>query len=265
MNIESWIRIIILIVALIFFGFALFFALEDNFKAVTAFLAMGMLCFVLVLLSKFKRFKGFGFEAELWEAKQEEAAHLVSTLRSLAIIVSEQLLTLSARSGRWNSATPRNELHALRERLDDILKKIDVSKDQRDLIAANFFRYTAIDMVSPVIENINEFIRKKRRQMEDELKNPPQPLDSEGLADLSAKVSQVNLALFDWNEYHRIADQPEIVEHIITNIRDIDFLSDEEKVELLSKIKDELEDLKEWIVNKNLRRRDFWFSSDPMK
>jgi hypothetical protein len=32
-------------------------------------------------LAKFKRFKGFGFEAEMWEEKQEEAAALVESLK----------------------------------------------------------------------------------------------------------------------------------------------------------------------------------------
>ena len=36
---------------------------------------------VLLLLAKFKRFKGFGFEAEMWEEKQEEAAALVKSLK----------------------------------------------------------------------------------------------------------------------------------------------------------------------------------------
>jgi hypothetical protein len=36
---------------------------------------------VLLLLAKFKRFKGFGFEAEMWEEKQEEAAVLVEDLK----------------------------------------------------------------------------------------------------------------------------------------------------------------------------------------
>jgi len=37
-------------------------------------LSFGFLFAVLLLLAKFKHIKGFGFEAEMWEQTQEEAA-----------------------------------------------------------------------------------------------------------------------------------------------------------------------------------------------
>lgn len=51
--------------------------LDRGAPSIIAVLGTGFLLVVLLLLAKFKRFKGFGFEAEMWEEKQEEAAVLV--------------------------------------------------------------------------------------------------------------------------------------------------------------------------------------------
>src|ERR1700720_4473031 len=55
--------------------------LDRSAPTITAVLGTGFLLVVLLLLAKFKRFKGFGFEAEMWEEKQEEAAVLVDELK----------------------------------------------------------------------------------------------------------------------------------------------------------------------------------------
>jgi hypothetical protein len=55
--------------------------LDRGAPTITAVLGTGFLFVVLLLLAKFKRFKGFGFEAEMWEEKQEEAAVLVEDLK----------------------------------------------------------------------------------------------------------------------------------------------------------------------------------------
>jgi len=47
-----------------------------------------------LLLSKFKRFKGFGFEAETWGEKQIEAAALIDRLKSASQFISMQIASL---------------------------------------------------------------------------------------------------------------------------------------------------------------------------
>ena len=74
-----------------------FLALTDRSGSATAAWSFGFLLFILLLLSKFKRFKGFGFEAELWEQKQAEAAALVDQLKSLSKLIGEQTATVVAR------------------------------------------------------------------------------------------------------------------------------------------------------------------------
>jgi hypothetical protein len=43
-------------------------------------------------LARFKRFKGLGFEAELWEDKQKEAADLIDRLKNVVAIYSREVV-----------------------------------------------------------------------------------------------------------------------------------------------------------------------------
>lgn len=243
MNIEILIRTLILFIALSFFGISVYFTFMDNFKAMVAFLTMGMLCLILVLLSRFKRFKGFGFEAELWESKQEEAEQIIVLLRSLAITVSRQILTLSSRAGRIHSATPRDELFALRDNIDQILVKANVPASERENVASEFYRYTAIDMIHNIFDKITKNIGDKK-------------IDS---SQSPAKIkSDIKTAI-------QIANDPKVIDFIYNIIENYTFLNDIEKNALKCEISDELEDLREWITKRSLRRRADWFSKDPMK
>jgi hypothetical protein len=66
-------------VVLLFTG--VYLAILDNALNAATVLGFGFLFVVLLLLAKFKHIKGFGFEAEMWEEKQEEAAALVASLK----------------------------------------------------------------------------------------------------------------------------------------------------------------------------------------
>ena len=70
--------------ALALLSVGIYLAATDRAAAATPVLGVAFLFVVLLLLSKFKRFKGFGFEAEMWEEKQEEAAELVDRLEELS-------------------------------------------------------------------------------------------------------------------------------------------------------------------------------------
>ncbi|MBE1284224.1 MAG: hypothetical protein GJ676_13010 [Rhodobacteraceae bacterium] len=74
---------------------------------VTASFVIGLLCFVFANLSKFKRFKGLGFEAELWEDKQKEAEELIGKLNGIVSLYSSEVLSTKFKSGRWSDNESR--------------------------------------------------------------------------------------------------------------------------------------------------------------
>jgi len=69
---------------------------RDNPASAGVLLGFGFLFVVLLLLAKFKRFKGFGFEAETWEEKQQEAAALVESLKRLQLVYSKAVFAVVA-------------------------------------------------------------------------------------------------------------------------------------------------------------------------
>jgi hypothetical protein len=69
-------------------------AFANRLTTATAAWGFGFLFVILLLLSKFKRFKGFGFEAEMWEEKQIEAAALIDQLKSASQFIGRQAASL---------------------------------------------------------------------------------------------------------------------------------------------------------------------------
>lgn len=120
---SPWI-IAILAIALFVIGAAL--AFTDRSVAATSAWGFAFLLTILLLLSKFKRFKGFGFEAELWDQKQAEAEELVGHMKSLSKLVSWQMSSVAARLGLWDSAFSLADLARFLGEIKEQLKAIKI-------------------------------------------------------------------------------------------------------------------------------------------
>jgi hypothetical protein len=94
----------------------------------------------LLLIAKFKRFKGFGFEAEMWEQKQIEAAALIDQLRSLSKVISRQMASIAARVGLWDSALSLAELAKFLEDLQQQLSAMDIPPHETDEILDRLYQ-----------------------------------------------------------------------------------------------------------------------------
>jgi hypothetical protein len=88
---------IIAVCGIVLFGVGAGLASTDCSAAATSAWGFAFLLMVMLLLSKFRRFKGFGFEAELWEQKQADAAALVDQMKSLSKLLSRQMASVAAR------------------------------------------------------------------------------------------------------------------------------------------------------------------------
>lgn len=89
------------------FGLALifltiYFLFKDAITSATVSAAVGLLLTFLSRFSQFKRFKGWGFEAEMWEEKQEEAERLVESLKAVAALTAREVMLQSIKNGRWD-------------------------------------------------------------------------------------------------------------------------------------------------------------------
>ena len=70
-----------------------------------------------------------GFEAELWEDKQKEAADLIDRLKNIVKVYTHEIVMMKVMAGRWNDGPQWQSRWALYEELvgehDTLGQKID--------------------------------------------------------------------------------------------------------------------------------------------
>ena len=110
----------------------LYLTLEDRTGSAATALSFGFLLVVMLLLAKFRRFKGFGFEAEMWEEKQAEAENLIERLKALSKSMVQQMAADSANIGLMNLGTTLTIRHFEENlaRLRAILRQVDPDTSQ---------------------------------------------------------------------------------------------------------------------------------------
>lgn len=87
-------------VGLIFLSFSFYSLYGQDVAGASATFAMAFLCFIYSNVSRFKRFKGLGFEAELWEDKQKEAEHLIDRLKAVVSVYTREVVVQKVMQGR---------------------------------------------------------------------------------------------------------------------------------------------------------------------
>lgn len=133
----KWVsNVIITVGAISLLTVGAYLALQDKTASASAALGFGFLLVVLLLLAKFKRFRGFGFEAEMWDEKQVQAAVLVDKLTALAMLTSEQVALISAKLGLWSGGLTNPQMVALMKQADAVLEATGVGQPKRDEILA---------------------------------------------------------------------------------------------------------------------------------
>jgi hypothetical protein len=94
-------------------------------------ISFGFLTLLLLLLSKFKKFKGFGFEAEMWEQELAKAEQIISQLETLRSSVIEQLAAMSGEAGLWDSGQDLQSRERLLEQLETLSTHAGYDKAKR--------------------------------------------------------------------------------------------------------------------------------------
>jgi hypothetical protein len=219
-TVTAWISAVAA-VALFVVGVVL--AFTDRAASAGAAWGFAFLLMILLLLSKFKRFKGFGFEAELWEEKQAEAASLVDQLRGLSKVIIKQMGGMAARMGLFDSALSLAELAELFEDLQGQLAVIGIPDHESEETLQSLcsrieqvYRVVAHGIVSGAFRTEREALEKAS----DPSMNPQ--LNKEGMA-LSTLPAISISALEEF--VHRseiIKSKPEVLQDLAEIDRDIE-------------------------------------------
>jgi hypothetical protein len=103
---------------LLFFSFSRLWA--EDLAGASATFAMAFFSFIYSNIARFKRFKGLGFEAELWEDKQKEAEQLIDRLKSVVSVYTREVVLQRVLQGRLSDGSKWQDNWAL---YDDLVSK----------------------------------------------------------------------------------------------------------------------------------------------
>lgn len=156
---SKWERLLFGLVGAAFLAFTFILLVHGQVAGSSAVFAMAFFAFFYSNLARFKRFKGLGFEAELWEDKQNEAADLIDRLKNIVSIYTREIVMNSVMSGRWGGSGSDgwqkrwDLLNDLKGRHTDLGQEIDFTDLKNDVESVFLF-----DMCSPLAASVQRSI-----------------------------------------------------------------------------------------------------------
>lgn len=180
------------VVGLVFLTFSFTGLLNGDVAGASATFGMAFFSFIYANISRFKRFKGLGFEAELWEDKQKEAEQLIDRLKEVVSVYTREIVMGRVKQGRWaNGADWKGHWSVyseLVEKHSDLGQEIDFTDLKRSMD-----QYFIFDMNLRQIEGIRKPILdgkgKARKIIDEEFGSPIK--DSEGYSRRLAQLSEI--------------------------------------------------------------------------
>lgn len=240
---DNWQRFLFAIVGLLFLYYSIEFLRAAKVPEASGVFAIAFLCFLYSNLSRFKKFKGLGFEAELWEDKQKEAADLIDRLKNVVAIYTSEIVMSSVKRGRWGDGVQWKANWKLYDELvnqHDVLgQKIDFSdlKKQMD----DYFLFDMCHHIGGPQQAIVNGERHARDVISKEFGSPVRDM-----AGYSRRIEQINEIENHIQDALKASESGNLAELMLQQAQksktklktyfDIDVTFDEEDIERLSKI-----------------------------
>lgn len=136
--------------------------MANNLTTGSAMFGMAIFCFIYSNLARFKKFKGLGFEAELWEDKQKEAADLIERLKSIVAVYTREIVMGSVMRGRLGPSSWKKHwelFDQLTGQHSKLGQEIDFSELKNEIS-----RFLIADLCWAESDKLNEEIQKARQQ-----------------------------------------------------------------------------------------------------
>jgi hypothetical protein len=259
-----WMRAILFVISLGLFSAGTYVLLLNNVGAAATAYGAGVLSLVFVYLSRFRRFKGFGIEAELLERRIAEADVTIEQLKSITLPIAEMLFTLTARIGRWGSALPHRDSYRLMEKIESELQRNGVGSAELESAKANWHHFNLRDLAVPITMRIGKLIQEKQSQTNLDLQkvpSPTNPSDPQFLALVNRNV-ELDKLLHTFSALYSEPDFSDLPEKILRTLQSTSMLSPAEKDKLLADSEVELGDLKYYRDHGTFRSLERWFRLD---
>ena len=252
-----------LAVALFVGGFVL--AWRDMTTAAIPTYGGGVICLIFAWLSRFKKFKGFGVDAELWEDKQEQAADLIDRLRSLAGSVARPVLAMAPRMGRLGQHLSRRELHDFVSTLETTLREAGLAEHEISRIKRDYHYITMFELVRVIDRALQPRVLEKLQELRKQHDDIPRPTRPEEHDRHQALIDRQNSLSAAFKGILAVAyDIPieQIPDELEARIAALPEYTEDEIAALMSANREELEDIRFYAHEKAIRRLSHWLDSD---
>lgn len=214
---SQWERIVFSTIGFLFIGYSGVLFFDDQFAEASGIILFGFFAFFFANISRFKRFKGLGFEAELWEDKQKEAEQLVDQLRDVVSIYSREVIIGKVRIGRFLDGGRWKECWKL---YDDLLaehtslgQNIDFSQLKKEM--DDFFLF---DMTHPQVNKLSQSIWDGRSAANSIIRKE----FGETISDIkgyNARLQQLSDASFHFGDLFEISQKEDLASRALEKWR----------------------------------------------
>ena len=222
--------------------------------AVTASLCVGLCIFMF--LTRFKRFKGLGFEGELWEQEMEKAAELRRALQDLSERVGESVYW---DLGAGSRLAPRdtNKIFGIIERTDQNLEAIGVDRLKIEDMKRPWHKCIMRDLANPITERLSAVVRKKAAGMQAEIAALGNPVPAEKMPEhtvLIEKQRTMNKTPKKLNAVIWHDDYENVPDLLRQTIDDNPWLTADEREAIYLDCAEEFRDIDQYARDRTVRR-----------
>ena len=154
---EYWQQTFFACIGLVFLAFSFYCLWTGDVAGASATFAMAFFSFIYANMSRFKRFKGLGFEAELWEDKKKEAEQLIDRLKAVVSVYTREIILGKVKQGRYGGAAKWSENWRLFDEL--VENHLDLGQDiDFTELKKIMDQYFLFDMISPLYAKVRDAV-----------------------------------------------------------------------------------------------------------
>ncbi len=154
---------------------------------ITAALCVGLCIFVF--LYRFKRFKGLGFEGELWEQEMEKAAELRRALQDLSERVGEIVYWDLGEGSRWGHSDT-NKIFGIIERTDQNMVAVGIDRLKIEEMKRPWHKCIMRDLANPITERLSTVVMKKAEDIVAEIAALGDPLPADRIPEHTVLIEK---------------------------------------------------------------------------
>jgi hypothetical protein len=206
---------------LVFSSFSIIRLWQGDITAASASFGMGFLSFIYANVARFKKFKGLGFEAELWEDKKKEAEHLIERLKEVVSIYTREIVLSKVKDGRWSDGGNWHERWKL---YDDLVQQHNTlgQKISFSSLKKEVDDYFLFDMVMPQWEKCRKALNASNSKAHEAINTRfGSPIeDSVGYGAELEKLRAINIVIEDPLSISRGENLAEHVLNLVIEAKD---------------------------------------------